>query len=88
MEESEKPRLSDAPTAELGFALPEPAKLSRGRALTFGVLGVLVLGGVYFLVALPRKAARAELSARPRAPMWRRHAWPSRPPSSSPASAR
>jgi len=61
MDEPQKPQLSDAPTAELGFALPEPARLSRGRALTLGIVGVLLLGGLFLLVALPRKAARAEL---------------------------
>ena len=45
MEESEKPRQTDAPNAELGFALPEPARLSRGRALTFALVGVLALAG-------------------------------------------
>ena len=61
MQEPEKPPLSDAPTAELGFALPEPARLSRGRALALGAVGVLLLGGVFLLVALPRNAARADL---------------------------
>jgi membrane fusion protein, multidrug efflux system len=61
MPQPEKPTPSDAPTAELGFALPEPARLSRGRALTLGVVGAVVLGGVFLLVALPRNAARTEL---------------------------
>ena len=64
MDETEKPRQTDTPSAELGFALPEPARISRGRALTFAVLGVLVLGGVFVLAFLPRKAARADLEAR------------------------
>src|SRR5882672_6888674 len=64
MDEPEKPRQTDTPSAELGFALPEPARISRGRALTFAVLGVLVLGGVFVLAFLPRKAARAGLEAR------------------------
>jgi len=61
MEESAKPRPSAAPSAELGFVLPEPARLSRGRALTFGIGGVLALGGVFLLASLPRKAERAAL---------------------------
>lgn len=61
MEESEKPQSTDALNAELGFALPEPARLSRGRALTYAFLGALVMGGVFLLVLLPRRAARAEL---------------------------
>src|SRR6185369_4140293 len=48
---------------ELGFALPEPARLSRGRALTFLILGVAALGGVFVLAFLPRQAARADLEA-------------------------
>jgi membrane fusion protein, multidrug efflux system len=64
MEEPEKPRPTDAPNAELGFALPEPARLSRGRALTYALLTVLVLGAVFLLVLLPRQAARAALEAR------------------------
>jgi membrane fusion protein, multidrug efflux system len=61
MPQPEKPPLSDAPAAELGFALPEPARLSRGRALMLGGVGAVVLGGVFLLVALPRKAARTDL---------------------------
>jgi hypothetical protein len=62
MQQPEKPPLSDAPTAELGFALPEPTRLSRGRALLLGGVGALLLGGVFLLVAVPRKAARADLA--------------------------
>jgi membrane fusion protein, multidrug efflux system len=62
-EDTDKARPTDAPSAELGFALPEPARLSRGRALTFTVLGVAVLGGVFVLAFVPRKTARAELEA-------------------------
>jgi RND family efflux transporter MFP subunit len=64
MEEFEKPRPTDAPNAELGFALPEPARLSRGRALTYALLGALGLGGIFVLVLLPRRAARADLEER------------------------
>lgn len=60
---SEKPAPTDAPTADLGFALPEPAKLSRGRALTLSAVAVLVLGGAFVLAQRPRSAARAEIEA-------------------------
>jgi len=66
MDDTEKPRQTEAPPAELGFALPEPARLSRGRALTFAILGVAALGGVFVLAFLPRQAARADLEARTR----------------------
>lgn len=61
MQESEKPRLRDTPNAELGFALPGPARLSRGRAVTLAVLGVAALAGVFVVALIPRRAARAEL---------------------------
>ena len=61
MDEPEKPRHSDTPNAELGFALPGPARLSRGRAVTLTLLGVAVLAGVFIVAFLPRKAAQADL---------------------------
>lgn len=64
MDETAKPQHTDTPTAELGFALPEPARLSRGRALTFAILVVAALGAVFVLAFLPRKAARADLEQR------------------------
>ncbi|HVY30398.1 MAG TPA: efflux RND transporter periplasmic adaptor subunit [Polyangiaceae bacterium] len=69
MEESnqltdQQPRHSDPPSAELGFALPQPARLSRGRALTLGILGLGVLGGVFLFAFAPRRAARANLEQR------------------------
>jgi membrane fusion protein, multidrug efflux system len=64
MDETQKPRPTDAPSAELGFALPEPARTSRGRVVTFAALGVLVLAATFVGVALPRKAARADLDQR------------------------
>ncbi len=60
-EETQTPRTSDAPSADLGFDLPEPAKLSRGRAITLAVVSVAVLGGAFLLAFVPRKSARAEL---------------------------
>lgn len=62
-EQNPSPHPGDAPSAELGFALPEPARLSRGRALTLAVVSVAVLGGAFALALFPRKAARAELEA-------------------------
>lgn len=56
-----KPQHADTPTAELGFALPEPARLSRSRAALFVLLGVAVAGSAFLMAFLPRKAARAEL---------------------------
>jgi len=64
MSDTAKPRPTEAPSAELGFALPEPARLSRGRALTFGVLAAAVLGALFVAAFLPRKAAQADLEQR------------------------
>lgn len=63
-EETPTPRPSDAPSADLGFALPEPARLSRGRAITLALVGVAVLGGAFALAFAPRRSAQAELAAR------------------------
>lgn len=60
---SPKPH-SDTPTGELGFALPEPARLTRGRAALFVLGGVAIAAGVFAVAFLPRKAARAELEER------------------------
>lgn len=60
---SPKPH-SDTPTAELGFALPEPARLTRGRAALFVLGGLAIAAGVFAVAFLPRKAARAELEDR------------------------
>src|SRR5690242_6961306 len=53
----------ERPPDDLGFALPEEAKISRTRALAIGVMGVLVLGGAFLFGWLPRKHAQAELAA-------------------------
>jgi RND family efflux transporter MFP subunit len=60
-EATDKSPQTDAPSAELGFALPGPARLSRGRALTFSIVTLVVLGGAFVLALRPRTQARAEL---------------------------
>ena len=45
----------------LGFALPEPAVLTKARALSLALVGVIVLGGAFFLGYLPKRQARAAL---------------------------
>jgi membrane fusion protein, multidrug efflux system len=60
---SERSAHSEPPPADLGFALPEPARLSRGRALLLSAATVIVLGSAFVLASRPRNAARAELEA-------------------------
>ena len=51
------------PAAEdLGFDLPEPANVSRGRLLTLGAVGALILGAAFLFGYLPRHRAKAELA--------------------------
>ena len=64
MDEIAKPESTERPTAELGFALPGPARLSRGRAVTLAIVVVALLGAAFMVAFLPRKAARADLEAR------------------------
>lgn len=59
--------MSDRPPDDLGFSLPEPAKLSRTRALALVTLGVLVLGGLFLVGWLPRRNAQKELAGDTRA---------------------
>ncbi len=55
---------SDPAHAEdLGFALPEPRRLSPGRAVVIGVVAIGVLGGAFLLAWLPKRAAQQELAA-------------------------
>jgi RND family efflux transporter MFP subunit len=49
---------------EHGFELPEPAKLSRGRALTYVVAAIVCLSAVFSFAFLPRRAAQHELEQR------------------------
>jgi membrane fusion protein, multidrug efflux system len=59
-EATDKPGQAD-PAAELGFDLPDPARVSRGRALAIAVVIVVVLGGAFLLASHPRQQARAAL---------------------------
>ena len=52
---------------DLGFDLPEPATLSRSRALTIGVIGATVLAAAFLLGYLPRHHAKTELAEGARA---------------------
>lgn len=52
---------------DLGFALPEPARLSRGRALVIGAVTVVVLGAAVVAGMLPRQKERAALEDSARA---------------------
>lgn len=61
---SEKPGQSGAAGADLGFDLPEPARVSRGRVALLSLGVVLILGATFALAFRPRQAARAELEAR------------------------
>lgn len=47
---------------DLGFDLPEPATLSRGRLFTLGVVGSVLLGAAFLFGYLPRHRAKAELA--------------------------
>lgn len=61
--EQERPTKSDPAHAEdLGFALPEPRRLSPGRAVVIGVVALGVLGGAFLLSWLPKRAAQHELA--------------------------
>ena len=53
----------ERPPDDLGFALPEEAKLSRTRAVAIGVIAILVLGGAFLFGWLPRRQAQKELAA-------------------------
>lgn len=47
---------------ELGFDLPPPATVSKGRAAWIGLVAVLVLGGAFALAYLPKRQERAALA--------------------------
>jgi RND family efflux transporter MFP subunit len=46
---------------ELGFDLPQPAVLSRGRAMALALLGVALLAGAFTVGYLPRRAEQTAL---------------------------
>lgn len=52
---------------DLGFDLPPPARLSRGRLLTLGLIGGGLLAAAFLFGYLPRHRARAELAESARA---------------------
>jgi len=64
---SDKPDRTSATSADLGFDLPAPARLSRGRAALLGLGVLLVLGAAFALAFHPRQAARAELETQAQA---------------------
>ena len=47
----------------LGFAIPEPAVLTKARAISLAFGVAVVLGGAFVLSYLPKRHARAELEA-------------------------
>jgi membrane fusion protein, multidrug efflux system len=47
---------------DLGFDLPEPANLSRGRAWSVAGLGIVLLGAAFLFGYLPRHHAKVELA--------------------------
>ncbi|HKO49241.1 MAG TPA: efflux RND transporter periplasmic adaptor subunit [Polyangiaceae bacterium] len=64
---SVRPESAHPAADDLGFDLPEPAKLSRRRALTFAVLGAGLFGAAFLFGYLPRRQAKAELVENARA---------------------
>ncbi|HEX2672098.1 MAG TPA: efflux RND transporter periplasmic adaptor subunit, partial [Polyangiaceae bacterium] len=46
---------------DLGFDLPEPAHVSRGRLFTVGAVGVALLAAAFLFGYLPKHRAKAEL---------------------------
>lgn len=55
--------MSERPNDDLGFELPEEAKLSRTRAVAIAVIAALVLGAAFLFGWLPRRHAQKELAA-------------------------
>jgi membrane fusion protein (multidrug efflux system) len=47
---------------EIGFELPRPASVSKGRLVIVGVVAAAVLGGVFLVGFLPNRRARTELA--------------------------
>jgi membrane fusion protein (multidrug efflux system) len=58
------PNASSVPPAgDLGFELPQPARVSARRLILAGTLGSLVLGAVFLAAWLPRRSAESALAA-------------------------
>jgi RND family efflux transporter MFP subunit len=55
------PTTSTPPGDDLGFALPEPATISRARAVAFGAVAAALLGAAFLAAWLPKRHARAAL---------------------------
>lgn len=55
--------MSERPNDDLGFSLPEPARLSRTRAVAIGFGALVVLGGAFAYGWVPRHRAQKELVA-------------------------
>jgi membrane fusion protein (multidrug efflux system) len=62
--EGDKTRTETPPSGELGFMLPEPAEVSRRKALAAAALVLLALGAAFLARFLPRHSAKKELTAR------------------------
>lgn len=53
---------SDPAHADLGFALPEPTRVSPTRAVAIGVTVLVVLGGAFLVAWLPKRNQQQELA--------------------------
>jgi membrane fusion protein (multidrug efflux system) len=62
--DTETPRPSDSPSADLGFDLPPPASPSRSKTLFFSGGALVVLASLFAASYLPRQHARAALEQR------------------------
>jgi membrane fusion protein, multidrug efflux system len=60
--EPERPAAPVTASHELGFDLPPPASVSRGRVAVIAIVGVLVVGAAFFFGYLPRRHDQAALS--------------------------
>ena len=60
--EPEQPSAPVTASHELGFDLPPPASVSRGRVVGIAIVGVLVVGAAFFFGYLPRRHDQAALA--------------------------
>lgn len=54
--------MSERPPDDLGFSLPEPAKLSRTRAVALVAIGLCVIAALFLVGWLPRRKAQKDLA--------------------------